>query len=128
MAGKAPGSVDSHAGAGVISGVGVQATWSYAVGQQPIWLCEAMPLRDAHGHRSPRRRSPALGRGPIAYCNERDRCSPYLQTGSDEARSACTVSGPAAGIFWRNTMAWTTPTLVEICIGLEINGYLPAEF
>jgi coenzyme PQQ precursor peptide PqqA len=30
--------------------------------------------------------------------------------------------------FKRNmTMAWTTPTLVEICIGLEINGYLPAE-
>jgi len=26
------------------------------------------------------------------------------------------------------TMAWTKPTLVEICIGLEINGYLPAEF
>jgi coenzyme PQQ precursor peptide PqqA len=25
-------------------------------------------------------------------------------------------------------MAWTTPVLVEICIGLEINGYLPAEF
>jgi coenzyme PQQ precursor peptide PqqA len=24
-------------------------------------------------------------------------------------------------------MAWTTPTLVEICIGLEINGYLLAE-
>ena len=24
-------------------------------------------------------------------------------------------------------MAWTTPTIVEICIGLEINGYLPAE-
>jgi coenzyme PQQ precursor peptide PqqA len=28
----------------------------------------------------------------------------------------------------RNTMAWTTPVLIEICIGLEINGYLPAEF
>jgi coenzyme PQQ precursor peptide PqqA len=28
----------------------------------------------------------------------------------------------------RTKMAWTTPTLVEICIGLEINGYLPAEF
>jgi coenzyme PQQ precursor peptide PqqA len=28
----------------------------------------------------------------------------------------------------RETMAWTTPTLVEICVGLEINGYLPAEF
>ena len=26
-----------------------------------------------------------------------------------------------------HAMAWTTPTLVEICIGLEINGYLPAE-
>jgi len=25
-------------------------------------------------------------------------------------------------------MAWTTPILVEICIGLEVNGYLPAEF
>ncbi|MFZ0056275.1 MAG: pyrroloquinoline quinone precursor peptide PqqA [Xanthobacteraceae bacterium] len=25
-------------------------------------------------------------------------------------------------------MTWTAPTLVEICIGLEINGYLPAEF
>jgi len=25
-------------------------------------------------------------------------------------------------------MYWTAPTLVEICIGLEINGYLPAEF
>ncbi|MGB8744453.1 MAG: pyrroloquinoline quinone precursor peptide PqqA [Pseudolabrys sp.] len=25
-------------------------------------------------------------------------------------------------------MFWTAPTLVEICVGLEINGYLPAEF
>jgi coenzyme PQQ precursor peptide PqqA len=25
-------------------------------------------------------------------------------------------------------MAWTTPILEEICIGLEINGYLPPEF
>jgi hypothetical protein len=25
-------------------------------------------------------------------------------------------------------MAWTTPTLVEICIDLEINGYLAAQF
>jgi coenzyme PQQ precursor peptide PqqA len=30
--------------------------------------------------------------------------------------------------FGGTPMAWTTPTLVEICIGLEINGYLPAEF
>ena len=25
-------------------------------------------------------------------------------------------------------MIWTTPILEEICVGLEINGYLPAEF
>jgi coenzyme PQQ precursor peptide PqqA len=25
-------------------------------------------------------------------------------------------------------MTWATPSIVEICIGLEINGYLPAEF
>ena len=28
----------------------------------------------------------------------------------------------------RALMSWTTPILVEVCIGLEINGYLPAEF
>jgi len=28
----------------------------------------------------------------------------------------------------KQPMAWTTPILVEICLGLEINGYLPAEF
>jgi coenzyme PQQ precursor peptide PqqA len=33
-------------------------------------------------------------------------------------------TGPSGGTI----MTWTTPTLVEICIGLEINGYLPAEF
>jgi len=27
-----------------------------------------------------------------------------------------------------DAMAWTTPVMVEICIGLEINGYLPPEF
>jgi coenzyme PQQ precursor peptide PqqA len=33
-----------------------------------------------------------------------------------------------AGTLSEEAMSWTTPTLVEICIGLEINGYLPAEF
>ena len=37
-------------------------------------------------------------------------------------------SAKAARIDVEEIMAWTTPTLVEICIGLEINGYLPAEF
>jgi coenzyme PQQ precursor peptide PqqA len=27
-----------------------------------------------------------------------------------------------------NGMAWTTPELVEVCIGMEINAYAPAEF
>jgi coenzyme PQQ precursor peptide PqqA len=27
----------------------------------------------------------------------------------------------------RSDMMWTTPVIVEICIGLEINGYLPTE-
>jgi coenzyme PQQ precursor peptide PqqA len=26
-----------------------------------------------------------------------------------------------------DAVAWTTPVLVEICIGLEINGYMPAD-
>jgi coenzyme PQQ precursor peptide PqqA len=28
----------------------------------------------------------------------------------------------------RGTVMWSTPVLIEICVGLEINGYLPAEF
>jgi coenzyme PQQ precursor peptide PqqA len=27
-----------------------------------------------------------------------------------------------------SAVTWSTPSIVEICIGLEINGYLPAEF
>jgi len=35
-----------------------------------------------------------------------------------------------AGLFQEEDviMAWKNPTLIEICVGLEINGYLPAEF
>jgi coenzyme PQQ precursor peptide PqqA len=36
--------------------------------------------------------------------------------------------GVRSGCLMEEAMAWTTPILVEICIGLEINGYLPAEF
>jgi len=25
-------------------------------------------------------------------------------------------------------MAWSTPRIEEVCIGMEINGYFPAEF
>jgi coenzyme PQQ precursor peptide PqqA len=37
-------------------------------------------------------------------------------------------SGSSEAAGGGNIMSWSTPTLVEICIGLEINGYLPAEF
>ena len=46
-----------------------------------------------------------------------------------QGKFGCWVAaGGRARLFKENTMAWTTPALVEICIGLEINGYLPAEF
>jgi coenzyme PQQ precursor peptide PqqA len=38
------------------------------------------------------------------------------------------IQAIASQYFTESTMTWTTPILVEICIGLEINGYLPAEF
>jgi coenzyme PQQ precursor peptide PqqA len=28
---------------------------------------------------------------------------------------------------WRATMKWMKPTIEEICIGMEINDYFPAE-
>jgi coenzyme PQQ precursor peptide PqqA len=37
-------------------------------------------------------------------------------------------SGSCEAAYGGCIMSWATPTLVEICIGLEINGYLPAEF
>jgi coenzyme PQQ precursor peptide PqqA len=27
----------------------------------------------------------------------------------------------------RKIVAWTTPRIEEICVGMEINGYFPAE-
>ena len=53
------------------------------------------------------------------------------RTEAVRAQSGCAL-GPRQQVTEHRTeetiMAWTTPTLVEICIGLEINGYLPAEF
>jgi coenzyme PQQ precursor peptide PqqA len=31
------------------------------------------------------------------------------------------------GLLGGHKMAWTKPKLVEICVGLEINAYYPAE-
>ena len=47
----------------------------------------------------------------------------------DQAYSISLNYRPWMGLtLRRKSMTWTTPILVEICIGLEINGYLPAEF
>jgi coenzyme PQQ precursor peptide PqqA len=56
----------------------------------------------------------ATGRAPVAPAELIEYCLCNLPEGSRNSVE--------------DAMAWTTPTLVEICIGLEINGYLPAEF
>jgi coenzyme PQQ precursor peptide PqqA len=54
---------------------------------------------------------------------------PGVDTGRrPKLRYTVGVSCGSAASAEENAMAWNTPTLVEICIGLEINGYLPAEF
>jgi coenzyme PQQ precursor peptide PqqA len=64
-----------------------------------------------------------------------DHTGPTARSQSRESRVAPRCIGLVGAIFCPSTVetggtavAWTTPTLVEICIGLEINGYLPAEF
>jgi coenzyme PQQ precursor peptide PqqA len=59
-----------------------------------------------HSHLSSRSRSSSRAGSPLSAA-----CNLLLNVKRKETR-----------------MHWTTPTLVEICIGLEINGYLPAEF
>jgi coenzyme PQQ precursor peptide PqqA len=75
-------------------------------------LC-AIPPPHANGKRVALSRDPAALRRPL-------RCTTFL--------SMMRVPQTARHNEEETIMAWTTPTLVEICIGLEINGYLPAEF
>lgn len=37
------------------------------------------------------------------------------------------VGGPARSLVEEATMKWTTPRIVEIAVGLEINSYACAE-
>ena len=92
-------------------------------------------------------------KGPVFLWRDRRRDDPALACGRLPARRhrcddhafartlACRSKRPYPGDAFfhpsaldrqcmsrERPMAWTTPTLVEICIGLEINGYLPAEF
>jgi coenzyme PQQ precursor peptide PqqA len=47
--------------------------------------------------------------------------------GELQAAAGACVSDPSLTAERTFAMAWSTPVLIEICIGLEINGYLPAE-
>ena len=39
------------------------------------------------------------------------------------------VGGAAVrpSLMWEDIMAWKTPKIREICIGMEINAYMPSE-
>jgi coenzyme PQQ precursor peptide PqqA len=61
------------------------------------------------------------------------RCWPRAFYDADDRKEGFRLAGRNANFNLTTNreetiMAWTTPTLVEICVGLEINGYLPAEF
>jgi coenzyme PQQ precursor peptide PqqA len=60
---------------------------------------------------------------PVIYINSQPRGWNWLGGGLAERSQI----EKAKRIKEETAMSWTTPTLVEICIGLEINGYLPAE-
>jgi coenzyme PQQ precursor peptide PqqA len=68
-----------------------------------------------------------------SWCRTLTRPAPCAFNWFQACRSACAKAEACLSCDqFRSSegreMAWTTPTLVEICIGLEINGYLPAEF
>src|SRR6266550_3603527 len=85
------------------------------------WVSLALnpPYAPAHAGRAANMATRA-----IAYCNETYRTGSYLQKFADRAKSNSFKQSPVVGTRKEESMAWTTPTLVEICIGLEINGYL----
>jgi coenzyme PQQ precursor peptide PqqA len=63
-----------------------------------------------------------------ARAGRRSRRTVYCVRRVASLRSLPTTAASKGRPGEEMTMAWTTPTLVEICVGLEINGYLPAEF
>ncbi|WP_081448332.1 pyrroloquinoline quinone precursor peptide PqqA [Fulvimarina pelagi] len=38
------------------------------------------------------------------------------------------IGQPATNIFGRHSMAWNKPVITEVCVAMEINGYMPIEF
>ena len=72
-----------------------------------------------------RRHMPCRSRSPKSCWNGSPPCNAFL---SVYVFASVAVRRYDSRKTEDKTMAWTTPVLVEICIGLEINGYLPAEF
>jgi coenzyme PQQ precursor peptide PqqA len=110
--------------------------WRQSVAHPPRLQSSIVSCSPLEGDcRPPRRRTANRTRkGPVFFCAN---FAPDLQ-GCGFLLRYCRLRPCARAqadlAYWgenklgKNTMAWTTPTLVEICIGLEINGYLPAEF
>ena len=80
---------------------------------------------------------PAVGRKP-----QPSRCDPgsldagpaypqilsvVLPSRSTFAASRITDPETSGSSRWRRLMSWTTPHIEEICVGMEINSYFPAE-
>lgn len=50
------------------------------------------------------------GSRPTSYCNGLDGVAPF-----------------PGNYIKENDMKWSTPKVIEVCIGMEINDYFPAE-
>jgi coenzyme PQQ precursor peptide PqqA len=67
---------------------------------------------------------PVAGSSDLHDCPARPENAPE---GSCSPQSFGSIIQVFKSKKWEDAMAWTTPVLVEICIGLEINGYMPAD-
>jgi coenzyme PQQ precursor peptide PqqA len=47
--------------------------------------------------------------------------------GFDCNSMAHSVEGRSIHIFWEACMSWKKPKVTEVCVGMEINDYFPAE-
>jgi hypothetical protein len=102
----------------------------HAVGKRPHFLAPLAPVIWAIGEQ-PRRRRVIIGHG-----KERKRRKLHSELAHSESRRThlpplavrCSFGSTISRDPKEDTaMAWTTPVLVEICIGLEINGYMPVD-
>jgi coenzyme PQQ precursor peptide PqqA len=101
----------------------LRAPMIWVIGQQ-VWHRRSLAI----GH------SDAIAEQEILQPNYH---TPKIKSGHDMCRShpllLRILAVPGLRLYYfdkvqkEDTMAWTTPVLIEICIGLEINGYMPAD-